>query len=129
LSSSGTAEHAPLKTRDYFVSKLQEHGLWDWFLSKFTKPEGSWEHRHGYDTGWHFSDSPPAIWYQQHILADPHEFGSTDREFLASTDPDDQRIVDFMREIGFVERTTRTPQRFLSEVWPRFVRVADAQPD
>ena len=65
------SEHALLKTRDYFVSKLQEHGLWDWFLSKFAKPDGSWEHRHGYDTGWQFSDSPPAIWYQQNRSCGP----------------------------------------------------------
>jgi hypothetical protein len=115
-----------VKTRDYFVSKLREHELWDWFLARFTKPDGSWEHRHGYDTGWHFSDSPPAIWYQQNVLVDPHEHGTTDREFLASTDPDDQRMVSFMREIGFVERTTRNPERILPEVWPKFVRIADA---
>lgn len=118
-----------MKTRDYFVSKLQEHGLWDWFLAKFTKPDGSWEHRHGYDTGWRFSESPPAIWYQQNVLVDLHEHGTTDREFLASTDPDDQRIVEFMRQIGFIERTTRKPEKILPEVWPKFVPIADAQPD
>jgi hypothetical protein len=112
-----------MTTRDYLVSQLQAHGLWEWFLAKFSKRDGTWEHKHGYDTGWRFSDDPPAMWYQQDVLMDPHEYGTTDREFLASNDPDDQRIVGFMRDIGFEEHTTRTDDKFLPEVWPRFVPI------
>ena len=114
---------AIMTTRDYLVSQLQAQGLWGWFLAKFSKRDGTWEHKHGYDTGWRFSDDPPAMWYQQDVLMDPHEYGTTDREFLASNDPDDQRIVGFMREIGFEEHTTRTDDKFLPEVWPRFVPI------
>lgn len=112
-----------MKIRDYLASQLQEHGLWEWFITSFAKRDGTWEHKHGYDTGWRFSDDPPAIWYQQDVLMDPHEYGTTDREFLASSDLDDQRIVEFMRDIGFEERTSRIDDRYLPEVWPRFVPI------
>jgi hypothetical protein len=111
-----------MKIRDYFVSQLQAHQLFDWFLIKYSKRDGTWEHKHGYDTGWRFSDDPLAIWYQQDALLDPHEYGTTDREFKASSEKDDQRIVEFMHEIGFEELTTRT-EDYMPEVWPRFVPI------
>lgn len=82
-----------MNTRDLFVSKLKEHGLWEWFIAKFSKADGSWEHEHGYDYGWRFSDLRPAIWYQQDMLIDPFDYGNTDREFAASSDPDDQFMI------------------------------------